>query len=927
MPISLSGSQSGSSFSLPRLLANLNAPDRGGSSPNDLPSLSVPGAAAQILRPGLNWGGPGSVVSYAFRATAPETMPGTAVGFSNFTQVQIQATFLALQTWSDLALITFQRVGVGDTGPAAYSDDATILFSNYASGQGGQAAFAMFPGDAGSGAQDGDAWFNINDPTNVNPLTNIYGRLTLVHEIGHALGLHHPGEYNAEEGVSLTYGNAAEYFEDSNQFTVMSYFSESNTGGDFGGYYPVGPMLDDIAAIQDVYGVNWSTRAGDTTYGFDSNSGVDFYTQTAQTIPPIFSVWDGGGFDTLDFSGYAVAQTIDLRPGYFSDVGGFTGNVSIALGAVIERAIGGRGGDIMTASANITASDRPNLIKAIDTGNDTIGRAYDLDGAFDLSRSDTITLATTIPHTTVRAVASGSLEYYAVTVAAGATIILDLDGVAEDVDSAVGLLRADGSVVTANDDGHADAGSSSRADGYLAYTFAEGGVYYIIVGAASETGDSAPLPAGASYVLNVSLTSADVYVTGATGSTLEGRGGDDLLNGSMADDSLLGGIGDDFLIGGEGDDLLDGGSGVDRVDYSDATDAVSVNLGAAGPQDTGAAGLDTLVSIENVTGSAFDDRIVGRNSANVVNAGDGDDEVLGMGGDDLLGGGEGDDILRGGTGNDLLDGGAGNDAANYGDATTGVTVDLAQTSPQDTSGAGIDTLISIENLYGSAFGDVLSGDAGSNTLDGFLGDDILDGRGGADMLIGWSGNDTYYVDDTGDVVVEAANRGYDTVYASTSYTLERSASIESLRAASGTAAINLTGNVLGNELRGNAGDNVLNGGLGADVLIGGGGVDTFLFARVAESPSGGADLIVDLGDDDFIDLSRIDADVTFGGRQSFSLVAGFTNQAGQLTLTYDAGTGETLLAGDTNGDGIADFGVRLSGDHSDFTQFIFGGGG
>lgn len=86
-----------------------------------------------------------------------------------------------------------------------------------------------------------------------------------MHELGHAIGLSHPSNYDATNTTSPTYAASAEYAEDSRQYTVMSYFNESNTGGYFGGVYSAAPMLDDIAAAQLEYGVNTTTRTGDTT--------------------------------------------------------------------------------------------------------------------------------------------------------------------------------------------------------------------------------------------------------------------------------------------------------------------------------------------------------------------------------------------------------------------------------------------------------------------------------------------------------------------------------------------------------------------------------------------------------------------------------------------------------------------------------------
>ncbi|WP_202215004.1 M10 family metallopeptidase C-terminal domain-containing protein, partial [Klebsiella pneumoniae] len=94
--------------------------------------------------------------------------------------------------------------------------------------------------------------------------------------------------------------------------------------------YASAPLLDDIMAIQKLYGANYNIRTDDTVYGFDSNTGRDYYSAQNATDKLIFTVWDGGGNDTLNFSRYKQDQKISLREGDFSDVGGLTGNVSIA---------------------------------------------------------------------------------------------------------------------------------------------------------------------------------------------------------------------------------------------------------------------------------------------------------------------------------------------------------------------------------------------------------------------------------------------------------------------------------------------------------------------------------------------------------------------------------------------------------------------
>lgn len=202
--------------------------------------------------------------------------------------------------------------------------------------------------------------------------------------------------------------------------------------------------------------------------------------------------------------------------------------------------------------------------------------------------------------------------------------------------------------------------------------------------------------------------------------------------------------------------------------------------------------------------------------------------LTGLAGNDTLDGRAGNDKLEGGGGTDTLQGGAGSDTASYASAATAVTVSLAVAGAQATGGAGYDTLISMENLTGSSFNDVLSGNRGANTLTGRGGDDTLNGgagadtmiggtgndtlngRAGADTMIGGANNDTYYVDYAGDVVTEAAAGGIaDRVITTLSrYTL--GAEIESLTF-TGTGNIVGMGNGLANRVIGGAGKDNLTG--------------------------------------------------------------------------------------------------------------------
>jgi serralysin len=335
-------------------ISYLNADARAGAAANGKVSYTIDQAANDITGGAPGWSavlGVGATVTYAYRADAPFNMPSDTDGFSPFSQAQMDQAELALKAWSDVANIHFVRVGAGDVGPAAYSDNAAILLGNYATGEAGAAAFTYFPGSTAPGSRDGDVWINSTLGYNQAPTVGNYGGQVLVHELGHAIGLEHPSTYDAGANVTITYADDASYFEDSRQYTVMSYFSETNTGANFGGAYSAAPLLDDIAAVQLEYGPNMSTRTDNTVYGFNSNTAEPWYTIASSGAKAVFAIWDAGGNDTLDVSGYHQAQTIDLRQGDFSDVGGLTGNVAIAKGADIENAVGGSGADSITGNA------------------------------------------------------------------------------------------------------------------------------------------------------------------------------------------------------------------------------------------------------------------------------------------------------------------------------------------------------------------------------------------------------------------------------------------------------------------------------------------------------------------------------------------------------------------------------------------------
>ena len=309
-------------------------------------------AAGAILTPFTSWAStPGTpvTVTFGFRQSAPTfAVSGHSTIASTFTELtsaEMAAVRTILQLWSDVSGVKFVEVN-----PGGYTNSASILFSNYSDPSDGSGAFSFYPsGDA----QGGDVFLNLQSISTTSLTFGSYSFFAIMHEVGHAIGLSHPGDYNAAPGQSITYANNAQFIQDSQQYTVMSYFDKSATGAQFNGY-AAAPMLFDIYATQLLYGANMTTRTGDTVYGFNGNAGPVFNFST--NARPAFAIWDAGGNDTLDCSGYSMAQTINLNSGQYSSIGGLTQNVVIAYGATIENAIGGSGAD------TVIGNDADNFI-------------------------------------------------------------------------------------------------------------------------------------------------------------------------------------------------------------------------------------------------------------------------------------------------------------------------------------------------------------------------------------------------------------------------------------------------------------------------------------------------------------------------------------------------------------------------------------
>ena len=886
--------------------------------------------------------------------------------FQPFTAAQQIAAKQSLALWSEVANITFTQVddkpGDTDVGDIRFGNSGAVTNST-------AAAWAYTPFDDGQFQypENGDVWFDVKYAPNLQLQPGQYGLSTMLHEIGHAIGLDHPFQDGSDPYVLSP--NL-----DTDQYTVMSYTPELSTMA-----YASTPQLLDILAIQYIYGANMTTRTGNDTYKFSAGTEVNR------------AIWDAAGIDTLDFSNQGGTVTGTLEAGTFFRFGGHPAYgtqsiVGIAYGVTIENAKGSNGENDITGNAvanrivggnsrdglsGVGGDDRLEGLGGNDdlhggdgadtvlggAGTDTIfGDAGDdyLDGgaSFDDLNGSTGNDTYVIDSRDDRIEESGGDTDDKVL----STISLSLvDLGAGQIEHAT-LLGTAALNVTGNDKDNrltGNAGANMLDGGVGADTLTGGNgvdTYFVdnlgdqvIETNATAAGGIDLVKSGITFSLAAFANVENLTLTGKADIDATGNTGNNLLTGNEGANVLDGGLGKDVMAGGKGDDIYVVDSTGDVVNET----VLNINSGGTDKVESSVTfSLATRTNIENLELTA---------AGNINGTGN----ALA----NLIQGNAGNNILDGGIGADTLKGGAGNDTYvldNVGDVVdeeaNADTGDQVRTAALITSlftgienytylgvkawaftGDGNDNVLTggaaNDTLDGAGGNDTLLGNGGVDTLIGTTGNDWLDGGIGADKMNGGVGNDTYVINVAGDIIDEEGSGDLDDlVRSSISVNLANLASGAIEHAILlGVAAINATGNSVANTLTGNDGANALDGAGGADTLIGGKGSDIYTVDDVNDKVSetfagaaGGIDLVKSSAD---FTLSANVENLTLTGKADIDATGNELNNilVGNVGANVlDGGLGKDVMTGG-KGDDI--YVVDSAGDVVNETVLNINSGG
>lgn len=584
---------------------------------------------AQVITTLTNTGGAvwhSNLITYNFPASIPAWSYESA-GFSQATSAQQAMATYWMKAWDDAIGASIVRVA-----------DATVANITVANSYAPSYAYSYYPNTFPSAGVFLNPAYGSNSGTNnlVNPTLGEWGAMAIGHEIGHALGLSHPGAYN---GGSPTYEANAAYMQDSLQYTIMSYFAAAKTGADWIAsdgrmHFAQTPMMNDYMALQSLYGTDGATRGTGTTYGFHASLPGTVYDFSTNSHP-VLCIYDAGGNDTLDLSGYATASRISLVAGTFSDCDAMTGNLSIARNVLIENATGGAGND------SLTGNDANNILDG-GAGADTMAGGLGNDSYVVDRAADVVTESANQGTDSVLAAASyvlgPNLENLTLTGSAA------INGTGNGLNN---VLNGNGGNNVLDGGAGADTMTGGLGnDSYVVDHFSD-----TVIEQANQGIDG--VASSVTYVLganveNLTLTGAAAIngIGNGLNNVLTGNGGNNVLDGGAGADTMRGGLGNDsYVVDNAADTVTElANQGIDSVSAS-VSFVLATNL-----ENLTLTGLASLAA----TGNDLGNGLAGNGGNNLLSGLIGSDTLYGGGGADTLVGGAGNDFLNGGDGADVF---------------------------------------------------------------------------------------------------------------------------------------------------------------------------------------------------------------------------------------------------------------------------------